>query len=488
MFISKTVIKTEHNGSLPVIVGQHRSNVRNSTSAITKKPSTELPQIQHERPMSGYNSKELAFRTKLKLLRQRNKSWLYKGSNFNQGPDENTDDEIKNISANTMKIESGNGIAKLSDLLQDNTKSSSVGVGPTRTSSAKSRSGDSQSQTSILSREKSAKARLGDCLVTNGTTTPAPGMTAKQAKDFLVIPGTNCLPERLHNKEDKAKEKLGPNLKLFEKLQHMINKCEVTGGTDGPLAVRPQSSPLQPRRIGQRFVDSGTKKCMETMKFDAKDKKDSDLRTLSHKLLYKRTDLDTRHGPPVLDIVQLKIGGYSYKQSYQAKNSNWTLKSDKASSDENSKNSKSPSKSESVGAIIVPSHTTLDCPLCEVYYDEENTNNGVVDENHFHNPGHPMHEGQTKRLNSSVVYKRSVSYQDKSEQETLEHYQLPLKRFSTRRARPKSAAEITITETQTPFVPHNQFSTNSCPTDSKRFPFFLTSRKSNYKVIPVPNF
>ena len=481
MFISKPITKTEHKNSLPSIVGDQKIISNKFALTSDAKTSEELPSVQKACSMSVNNSKELAFRTKLKILKQRNKSWLSKGTNANQVPNENICDEMKNSSANTMKLESGNGIARLSDLLQENAKSASGERKDTmiRISSAKSRNEDSQSHTPVLRREKSCKVKLGDCVVTNGTTAPAPGMTTKQARDFLVVPGTSCLPERSHNSEDKTKEKLEPNLKLFEKLQHMIHKCEVTGGINGPFSVRPQSSPLQSQTIVKKFVNYGIKRCTESMTLDAKDKRDSELRTLSQKLLSRRNDSDKRHWPPMLDIVQLKVGGYSYKkQSSKCINN----RKGKNSEGQDCNDSKPQSRREGVAVIIVPSHTTLDCPLCEVYYDE---NIGVEDENHFHHSEYSMHDEHTKRFNSAIAYRRTLSHQDRSQQQHLEHYQLPLKRFTSSTVRPKSAAEIIAKET--PFAPHNQQHSNSYSTDSKRFPYFLRNRRSDSTVVPVPN-
>lgn len=90
--------------------------------------------------------------------------------------------------------------------------------------------------------------------------------------------------------------------------------------------------------------------------------------------------------PSVMDIMRLNIGGFKYHSTAGTDNSE-SKTNDIRRKEQTTKSS----RKGSAGAIIVPSHTMDDCPLCGVYYSDDD----FLDDNPPHQHNHETAASET---------------------------------------------------------------------------------------------
>ena len=343
--------------------------------------------------MNEMNSFDLAFRTKLKILKQKNKLWLSKRNHFDHTCDRK---EGQDVTENGIKIATesdSNVTANLGDLLQENIKPVSADTKQSRITSASS---EKRNARGYRSTAVDQEMRKNDFPLTGEPTAPAPGITTKQAKDFLITPASACLSERQSDTKNfyqaRDKDKLQLNLKLFEKFRYAMNKGEVATETKSQNSIRPKSSPATTKR---NCIDDGTKESKPRRSFraHATDRKYSELRAMSQTLSHNKNGTSSRsYQPSHWNIAELKVGGYSYQTSKNIYRDTREKTNRSGQSEENCQKQESAERKgpKETKAIIVPSHTTLDCPLCGVYYDE----------NHSFHTEYPERERKQNRFQS----------------------------------------------------------------------------------------
>ena len=474
---NKTTSKRRQKRSLPFIPENPLENT--SSFACSEKrteTTTQLPHVQKTAAMNEMNSKDLAFRTKLKILKQRNKLWLSKGSCFDHTSHGNVNKrEGEDVTENGIKVATEfdrSTTANLGDLLQENIKPVSADIKQSRTVSASSEKGNTRAQ--LWSSVEDQEMRKNDVPLTGTSTAPAPGITTRQAQDFLITPSSASLSERKSDAKNfyqaRDKDKLQLNLKLFEKFRYAMNKGEVTTNSNCQNSIRPKSSPATTKR---NYVDDNIKQSKPSMSLHAhaKDRKYSELRAMSQKLSHNKNEISYRNYQlSPWNIAELKVGGYSYQASKNVQRDTRERNCHKQDSEERKPLIKTK-------AIIVPSHTTLDCPLCGVYYDENHSFHTEYPEYKQKQNRVQSYPGPNRNLSSSGSNAHVKFEQDRAECFNEIHAQIE---SENKVRRPKSVSGVAVKSK--PFVPSDQ---NNGTFEVERLPYFLAKRRSNYKVIPV---
>ena len=483
---NKTTSKRRQKSSLPFIPANPLENTSSFACSEKRTETTsQLPHVQKTVAVNEMNSKDLAFRTKLKILKQRNKLWLSKGSCFDHTfHGHGNKKEGEDVTENGIKVATEfdrSTTTNLGDLLQENIKPVSADIKQSRAVSASSEKRNTRAQP--WSSVEDQEMRKNDVPLTDTSIAPAPGITTRQAQDFLITPSSASLSERKSDAkifyQARDKDKLQLNLKLFEKFRYAMNKGEVTTNSNCQNSIRPKSSPATTKR---NYVDDNIMQSKPSMSKDeerigmslhahAKDRKYSELRAMSQRLSHNKNEISYRNYQlSPWNIAELKVGGYSYQASKNVQRGTRERNCHKQDSEE----SKPPIKTK---AIIVPSHTTLDCPLCGVYYDE----------NHSFHTEYPEYKQKQNRFQSYPGPNRTSSSSGsntdvKLEQDRAECFnEIHAEILSENKVRrPKSVSGVTVKSK--PFVPSDQ---NNGTFEVERLPYFLAKRRSNYKVIPV---
>ena len=171
---NKTTSKRRQKSSLPFIPANPLENTSSFTCSEKRtETTTQLPHVQKTAAMNEMNSKDLAFRTKLKILKQRNKLWLSKGSCFDHTSHGNVNKrEGEDVTQNRSTT------ANLGDLLQENIKPVSADIKQSRTVSASSEKRNTRAQ--LWSSVEDQEMRKNDVPLTGTSIALAPGITTRQ--------------------------------------------------------------------------------------------------------------------------------------------------------------------------------------------------------------------------------------------------------------------------------------------------------------------